>query len=84
MSSAGAALAGNYLPDVTLRLCGVTLVEGSRCTAVEAAVRERLDKQMKQSEIDIDLDLGVGDASAEVFFADLGHEYITINADYHT
>ena len=25
-----------------------------------------------------------GSASAELFFADMGHEYITINAEYHT
>jgi N-acetylglutamate synthase/N-acetylornithine aminotransferase len=30
------------------------------------------------------LDLGLSQASAELFFADMGHEYITINAEYHT
>jgi glutamate N-acetyltransferase/amino-acid N-acetyltransferase len=39
---------------------------------------------MKQPEIDIRLDLGLGSASTEVFFADMGHEYITINAEYHS
>ncbi len=39
---------------------------------------------MKDPEIDIALDLGLGSAGAEVFFADMGHEYIVINAEYHT
>jgi glutamate N-acetyltransferase/amino-acid N-acetyltransferase len=39
---------------------------------------------MKMSEIDIKLNLGLGEGSAEVFFADMGHEYITINAEYHS
>jgi glutamate N-acetyltransferase/amino-acid N-acetyltransferase len=39
---------------------------------------------MKQPEIDIRLELGLGDCSTELFFADLGHEYVTINAEYHT
>jgi len=39
---------------------------------------------MQRAEIDIALELGLGAASAEVFFADMGHEYITINAEYHS
>ena len=39
---------------------------------------------MRLPEIDIELDLGLGKADAELFFADMGHEYIRINAEYHT
>jgi N-acetylglutamate synthase/N-acetylornithine aminotransferase len=34
--------------------------------------------------VDVQLDLGEGSAGAQIFFSDLGHEYITINAEYHT
>ena len=39
---------------------------------------------MKEREIEIDLDLGLGQGEGELYFADLGHEYISINAEYHS
>lgn len=84
MSSAGAALAGHRLPDATLQLCGVTVVEKGTACAVSRGDRSHLAGEMKLSEIDIKLDLGLGEASADVFFADMGHDYITINAEYHS
>ena len=35
-------------------------------------------------EVHIDIDLGQGDSQATVWTDDLTHEYVTINADYHT
>jgi glutamate N-acetyltransferase/amino-acid N-acetyltransferase len=84
LSSAGAALPGWSLPNATLRLCGVKVVEGGCAHTVGRAEHTRLAADMKKPEIDMELDLGLGNASTEVFFADMGHEYITINAEYHT
>jgi len=84
ISSAGAALVGWSLPKSTLHLCGVLTVQGGAAAVLSAGERARLHTGMKEPEIDIDLDLGLGDAAAEVFFADMGHEYIVINAEYHT
>jgi glutamate N-acetyltransferase / amino-acid N-acetyltransferase len=84
ISSAGAALAGMSLPKSKLHLCGVLTVEGGAAAPVSAADHEKLHAGMKDPEIDIDLELGLGAASAEIFFADMGHEYIVINAEYHT
>ncbi len=39
---------------------------------------------MRGCEIDIVLDLSAGAGTDEVYFSDLGHEYVTINAEYHT
>ena len=39
---------------------------------------------MQGSEVDIVLDLKSGVGTGEVYFSDLGHEYVTINAEYHT
>jgi glutamate N-acetyltransferase/amino-acid N-acetyltransferase len=84
ISSAGAAMAGRLLPDVTLELCGVTVfANGAACTIAERD-QARMAAEMRLPEIDIQMNLGLGSASAEVFFADMGHEYITINAEYHT
>jgi glutamate N-acetyltransferase/amino-acid N-acetyltransferase len=84
ISSAGAAMAGRSLPKANLQLCGVTVVEGGAATEVSAADRARMTADVKLPEVDILLDLGVGTASTELFFADMGHEYISINAEYHT
>lgn len=84
ISSAGAALAGRSLPDACLHLCGIKVVEGGAAAEVAEADWAALVAAMSQPEIEIDLDLGVGDGMGEVFFSDLGHEYISINAEYHS
>jgi glutamate N-acetyltransferase / amino-acid N-acetyltransferase len=84
MSSAGAALAGRSLPAASLQLCGVTVVEKGAACPVPRTERAHMAAEMKMPEIDIKLNLGLGDCSTEIFFADLGHEYITINAEYHS
>lgn len=84
ISSAGAAMAGRSLPAAWLQLCGVTVVEGGAACAVSDADRAVMAAAMRLPEIDIRLDLGLGCESTELFFADMGHEYITINAEYHT
>ena len=84
ISSAGAAMAGRSLPDARLHLCDVLVVEGGAAAAVSYPDRDKMAARMKLPEIDIALDLGLGAGAAELFFADMGHEYITINAEYHT
>ena len=84
ISSAGAAMAGRSLPKAVLELCGVRVVQDGAASPVSDDERARMTAGVRASEVDIWLDLGLGQASAEVYFADLGHEYITINAEYHT
>ena len=84
ISSAGAAMAGRSLPDAVLELGGVKVVDGGAACAVSADDRARMTAEVKSAEVEIRLDLGLGSESAELFFADMGHEYITINAEYHT
>jgi glutamate N-acetyltransferase/amino-acid N-acetyltransferase len=84
ISSAGAAMSGRSLPMSKLYLCDVLTVVGGAAAAVSEADEAKMHTGMHQPEIDINLDLGLGAASAEMFFADMGHEYITINAEYHS
>jgi glutamate N-acetyltransferase/amino-acid N-acetyltransferase len=84
ISSVGAALPGRSLPDVALYMCGVQVVENGTARAVPAAEWAQLKAGMQAPEVEIDLDLGVGTGAAELYFADMGHEYITINAEYHS
>lgn len=37
-----------------------------------------------REEYDLEVALGRGDAGAEIWVSDLGHAYVTINAEYHT
>jgi glutamate N-acetyltransferase/amino-acid N-acetyltransferase len=84
ISSAGAAMAGRELPKASLQLCGVPVVEDGAACAVSKEDWAHVVAQMRLPEIDIKMHLGLGRATSELFFADLGHEYITINAEYHS
>ena len=44
----------------------------------------KLSTSMKGSDITIRLELGLGNCSDTVWTCDLSHEYVTINAEYHT
>ena len=44
----------------------------------------QLSTSMKGSDITIRLELGLGNCSDTVWTCDLSHEYVTINAEYHT
>ena len=39
---------------------------------------------MKRREFTIHLNLGAGDAEHTIWTSDISHDYVTINADYHT
>lgn len=41
-------------------------------------------QHMKTRSIDLELDLGLGAGSAVMYTCDLGHDYVTLNAEYHT
>jgi glutamate N-acetyltransferase/amino-acid N-acetyltransferase len=46
--------------------------------------KEKLKEEMKKKDINIRLELGLGSSKATVWTCDLSHDYITINAEYHT
>ena len=43
-----------------------------------------IDEVMARAEYEIQVGLGRGDARAELFASDLGHGYVSVNADYRT
>ena len=43
-----------------------------------------IDEVMARPEYEIQVGLGRGDAHAELFASDLGHGYVSVNADYRT
>ena len=44
----------------------------------------KLSAVMKSTDINIHLELGLGDCRDTIWTCDLSHEYVTINAEYHT
>jgi glutamate N-acetyltransferase/amino-acid N-acetyltransferase len=72
----GAALPGAHPLKYDIR------VEGTLVCSDGFATREVA--RFEGDEVEIDITLPGAGAETEVFFSDLGHEYITINADYTT
>jgi len=84
LSSVGAALPDSSFPRVTLDIGGVRIVQAAEPVDLTPDQRDALHATMRGCEIDVVLDLSVGAGTDEVFFSDLGHEYVTVNAEYHT
>lgn len=70
----GQALTGRpgAAPDPQLRFDGLALGDPG------------LAEVMARAEYEIEVTLGRGPANAELFFSDLTHGYVTLNAEYHT
>jgi glutamate N-acetyltransferase/amino-acid N-acetyltransferase len=84
LSAAGAALADQKLPGTILEIGGIRLVEKATPLPLDVEQEEGLEQVMRSPEVDILLDFGAGPGQEQLFFADLGYEYVTINAEYHT
>jgi len=52
-------------------------------TAIQFDVHT-VQKALSKKEVSINVSLGVGHHSGEILTCDLTHDYITINAEYHT
>lgn len=81
ISAAGSA--GISIPADKMEVC----LEGVPVFAAGGGIKgneSRLEEIMKQSEIRVEVRLGMGKESFRMFTGDLTHEYVHINADYHT
>lgn len=77
----GAALPGTAPLAFDVAIEGVQVcVEGARVPFDEAA----LTAAVARDEVEYEVGLPGEGAEAEIFFSDLGHEYVTINAEYTT
>jgi glutamate N-acetyltransferase/amino-acid N-acetyltransferase len=80
----GAALPGTAPLDLEIAIEGVTVCAHGAVTRYDAAA---LAEAVGREEVEYEIGLPPGGEEhdgAEVFFSDLGHEYVTINADYTT
>jgi glutamate N-acetyltransferase/amino-acid N-acetyltransferase len=85
LQAVGGALGGGG-PDRTPLAMDIS-IEGAQVCSASVAVpydETALTEALKTSEIDFEITLPGEGADTEVFFSDLSHEYVTINADYTT
>ena len=84
LSAVGAALPDRTFPEVRLSFGPALLVERGLPRDLGQDERVTLASVMAGSEVDVQVDLAAGTGEDEIYFSDLGHEYVTINAEYHT
>jgi glutamate N-acetyltransferase/amino-acid N-acetyltransferase len=77
----GAALPGTAPLPIDIAIEGITVC--ARGSAVPHDTEE-LTKRVQGDEVEYEIGLPGEGADAELFFSDLGHEYVTINAEYTT
>jgi glutamate N-acetyltransferase/amino-acid N-acetyltransferase len=62
----------------------VVIVEHGRPAALDSFQQGRLAAVMQQAEISLTVALNGPGAAATVYFSDLTHDYVTLNAEYST
>ena len=83
LQAAGQALAGGS-GEMDLAIEGIAVVKAGDDLPLAEGEQHRLDEAMRAAEVEIELALAGGDAEAELFFCDLGHEYVSFNSEYTT
>lgn len=83
LASAGAALAGESGLAADIWYEEVCLARGG-AASVEEQDEQRLKEIMCEPEITVTIDLHRGTSSYTMYFSDLTHDYVTLNAEYTT
>jgi glutamate N-acetyltransferase/amino-acid N-acetyltransferase len=79
--------AGQVLPDLPgveldLSIEGIDVARRSVAVEQDDGARGRLDAAMASAEVEMTLAFADESERSEIFFSDLGHEYVRINAEY--
>ena len=81
LQAVGGALAGPEPLALEIAIEGVLVCAGGAATDYD---EEALARAVQGPEVDFEVAIGDGGAEAEVIFADLSHDYVTLNAEYTT
>ncbi len=81
VQAVGAAMLGTSPLAVDISIEGTQVCSGGTAIPYD---NEALDQAVQRTEVEYEIDLPGEGAETEVFFSDLSHEYVTINADYTT
>lgn len=79
--------AAQALPDLSpvaldLEIEDTVVATGSTAVALDDEQRSRLDRAMQAPEVELRLTFADGAEQTEIFFSDLGYDYVRINAEY--
>jgi glutamate N-acetyltransferase/amino-acid N-acetyltransferase len=77
----GMATAGLAPVPIDITIEGVQVCSGGALVPHDP---EALARAVQRDEVEYEISLPGSGVETEVFFSDLGHEYVTINADYTT
>jgi glutamate N-acetyltransferase/amino-acid N-acetyltransferase len=81
VQAVGAAMPGTAPLAVDITLEGIHVCSAGAAIDYDEA---ELEQALKAKEVEYEITLPGDGAETEVFFSDLSHEYVTINADYTT
>ncbi len=81
IQAVGAALPGTAPLPVDISIEGVIVCSGGSYVPHDSAA---LSRAVARDEVEYEIGVPGEGAEAELYFSDLGHEYVTINADYTT
>jgi glutamate N-acetyltransferase/amino-acid N-acetyltransferase len=81
VQAVGAATAGMAPVDLDISIEGVQVCAGGSYVPHDA---DALGQAVQREEVEYEIGLPGEGVEVELFFSDLGHEYVTINADYTT
>ena len=68
--------------EVSLVLCGIERFRNGQ--PVNEEMEAELAERLKAKDVDVDIVLGNGPGSYNFKASDLGHEYVSLNADYRS
>jgi glutamate N-acetyltransferase/amino-acid N-acetyltransferase len=81
VQAVGAAMPGSAPLEVEIAIEGVPVCSHGALVPHDATA---LTQAVKREEVEYEIGLPGDGAEVELYFSDLGHEYVTINADYTT
>jgi glutamate N-acetyltransferase / amino-acid N-acetyltransferase len=84
LQAAGQAVPDADLSGLDLYIDGVHVASAGGAVALADEGRRQLNEAMSASEVEMRLDLAAGGEEAEIFFCDLGPEYVRFNSEYTT
>ena len=81
VQAAGMVMPGTAPLAIDVAIEGVPVCSGGALVPHDALA---LAAAVQREEVELEIGLPGEGAEAELYFSDLGHEYVTINADYTT
>jgi glutamate N-acetyltransferase/amino-acid N-acetyltransferase len=84
IQSVGAALADHEPVPIGLAIEGIQLASEGNAVELDDLKRKHLEHAMAATEVEIAITLGEPTDVAEIYCCDIGHDYITLNAEYTT